>query len=429
MVYYSQLISEPVIDKNNKKIGVVKDLCFTDKSRYAIISGIVLEINKSRKIIPWKYIFEIREKSQKSFPIGIYLNEELGKIKFSQISDKTLIEVIDKQLMDINGARIIRVNDILLGQKLNNLIIVGVDISTKGLFRRLGLGFLPFKIEEQIILWKDVAPLSQDMKGIKLKVKMDRINQLHPAEIADMIRDLNIEEKEMFFNSLDRQKAAETLLTSQPDVQKTFFKTLSIKKIAKMLETLPADDAAAILTMMPSINNIKVLRQMKPGIAAKIKKILSYGRETAGSLMATRFLTIPAHLNVKKAIEYLRKEMPKPKHVFYIYVEDKDKKLIGITSLRDLVLARPNELVYKIIKRDVITVNEDSDIDEVFNLMSKYALLALPVLDKEKKIVGVVRANDILEVMVPRRIKKQRILKLKKLNNNISNNINQDLIK
>ena len=428
MVYYSELIGKPIIDKKNKKIGVIKDFSFIDKSRYATISGIVFNIKGSKKTIPLKYVSEIGDKPDDPFPLGVYLNEELDKLKLSEICDKTLSEVIDKQLMDINGARIIRVNDILLGQRLDKLIIVGVDISTKGLFRRLGLGFLPFKIQEHIILWKDVAPLSEDSKGIKLKVKMDRINELHPAEIADMIRDLNLEEKEMFFNSLDKEKAAETLLTSQPDVQKSFFKTLSFNKLAKLLETLPTDDAAAILKMMPTINNIKVLRAMKPGIAAKVKKILSYEKKTAGSLMSTGFLTIPEHLKVKNAIAYLRKEMPKPKNVFYIYVQDKNtKELKGIISPRDLILSKPDDEISKILKKDIVTVNENSDIDDVFNLMSKYALLALPVLDKDKKIVGVIRINDILEVMVPRRIKKQRILKPKKLNNANSNNLNSKI--
>jgi len=425
MVYYSDLLGKPIIDNKNKKIGVIKDFSFIDKSRYGIISGIVINIRGSKKIIPWKYVSEIGDKPEDPFPLGIYLNVEFGSIKFCDSYDKTLREVIDKQLMDINGARIIRVNDILLGQRLNNLIIVGVDTSTKGLFRRLGLGFLPFKIEEQIILWKDVAPLSKDTKNIKLKVKMDRINELHPAEIADMIRDLNLEEKEMFFNSLDKEKAAEALLTSQPDIQKSFFKTLSINKLAKMLETLPNDDAAAILKMMPTVNNIRVLRAMKPGIAAKIKKILSYDKKTAGSIMATRFLTIPEHLTVKNAIKYLKSKMPEPKHIFYIYIEGKDKELKGIVSLRDLILAKPEDYISNIINKDIITINVDTDIDDVFNLMSKYTLLALPVLDKDKKIVGVIRINDILETMIPRKLKKQRIMKHKKLSvnsNNLENN-------
>lgn len=426
MVYYSVLLGKPIIDRKNKKIGVIKDFSFIDKSRYAIISGIVINIKNSKRIIPWKYVSEIGDKPEDPFPLGIYLNVEFDELKMGDVKDKTLNEVIDKQLMDINGARIIRVNDILLGQRLNSLIIVGVDISTKGLFRRLGLGFLPFKILEQIILWKDVAPLSKDDKNIKLKVKMDRINELHPAEIADMIRDLNLEEKEMFFNSLDKEKAAEALLTSQPDVQKSFFKTLSINKLAKMLETLPNDDAAAILKMMPTVNNVKVLRAMKPGIAAKIQKILSYDKKTAGSLMATRFLTIPENLTIKKAIQYLKSKMPEPKHVFYVYVEGKDKELKGIVSLRDLILSRPEDSISTIINKDIITINEDTDIDDVFNLMSKYTLLALPVLDKDKKIVGVIRINDILEEMIPRKLKKQRIMKHKKLSINSSDLDNSD---
>ncbi len=424
MLYYSKLVGKPIIDKDNKRIGYVKDLGFIDRERYALISGIVVEINKIKEMIPWKYILEIGDKPGDSYPLEIYLNEEIKKIKFCDICNKTLKEVMDKQLMDISGARVIRVNDILLGQTGSKMIIVGVDISTRGLLRRIGLGFLAIKKQEDIILWKDVAPLSEDIKGIQLKVKRERINKLHPAEIADMIRDLNLEEKEMIFNTLDKQKAAETLLTSQPADQMSFFKTLSFKKLAKMLETLPNDDAAAILNMMPSVNNVKVLRQMKPGIAAKVKRVLSYDKRTAGSLMSTRFLTIPEGFTIKKTIEYIKKEMPKPRHVFYLYVKSNDNKLKGVISLRDLILARPDQEISKLVKRDVITVNVDSDIDDVFNIMSKYSLLALPVTDKDKKIVGIIRVNNIIEAMIPNRIKKQRISKAKKLNNNQVNGNN-----
>ncbi|VVB77957.1 MgtE intracellular N domain protein [uncultured archaeon] len=425
MLYYSKLIGKPVIDKTNRRIGYVKDLAFTDKDRYAIISGVVIEVNGIKEMIPWKYILEIGDKPKDPSPIEIYLNEEFKKVKFCDVCNKTLKEVIDKQLMDINGARVIRVNDILLGRTGNKLIIVGVDISTKGLLRRLGLGFIPLKKQEDIILWKDVAQLSDDKKGIKLKVKRERINKLHPAEIADMIRDLNLEEKQMIFNSLDRQKAAETLLTSQPDDQRTFFKTLTFKKLAKMLETLPNDDAAAILNMMPSVNNVKVLRLMKPGISAKVKKVLSYEKRTAGSLMSTRFLSIPEGFTIKKSMEYIRKEMPKPRHVFYLYVKSKDNRLKGVISLRDLILAKPGDEVSKLIKRDIMTVNVDSDLDEVFNIMSKYSLLALPVIDKDKKIVGIIRVNNIIEAMIPERIKTQRISKYKRLVNNHNNNLDR----
>lgn len=188
---------------------------------------------------------------------------------------------------------------------------------------------------------------------------------------------------------------------------------------------MPSDDSAALLEMMPTFTSEKVLKLIKPGIAAKIKKFHEYDKKTAGSLMTTRFLNIPKGLNVREAIKYIKKESPHPKHVFYLYVEGENKELKGIISLRDLLLANPNDRISIMTRMNIITVNVNTDIEEVFNLMSKYSLLALPVLDKGKKIVGVIRINDILEVMVPNRIKKQRIIhtkKLQSLNNNHNHN-------
>lgn len=233
MVYYSELIGKRIIDKNHKKVGHVKDLCFIDGSRYAKISGIIIKYKGDLKKISWKNVLEIGDDPNAPYPFSIYLNQEFKHVRLRHIKENVLHTIIDKQLIDINGARVIRVNDILLGQSGKKLILVGVDVSTKGLMKRLGLGFVPLRIHEHIIPWKDVAPLSDDIKDLKLKVKRDRLNELHPAELADMIRDLNLEEKTMFFNTLDKEKAATALLTSQPEVQKTFLKSLSLKKYCK----------------------------------------------------------------------------------------------------------------------------------------------------------------------------------------------------
>jgi len=428
MVYYSELIGKPVIDVEGKKISVVKDFCFFDKARYANISCVVCIVNvdgeKKEKIIPWKFVEAVGDKPTDYFPLGIYLNkrlDEIKNIKADEDKQSFLNNIIDKQLIDINGARIIRVNDILLGIVGKKFSLIGVDVSAKGLLRRLGmLKFFHYfnrKIQEHIILWKDVAPVSKDVANIRLKVKQERLNELHPAELADMIRDLNIEEKLMVFNSLDKKKAAETLLGAQPDIQKTFFKSISLKKIASLLETLPSNEAASILEMMPAVHNKNILRIMKPGIAAKVRKVLSYEQETAGSLMSTRFFTINQDFSVKRAINFVKHEMPNPRHIFYIYVKGNTGELKGVVSLRDLILANPNKKISDILRKDIIHINVNTYADDIFNLMSKYGLLAIPVVDKQKNIVGVIRVNDVLKVMIPSNIKKQRIIKHKKIVN------------
>jgi magnesium transporter len=414
MVYYSQLIGKWIIDSNQNKIGKVKDFCIIDGVRYATIQGIVLYVEGELKVINWRYVSEIGEKSEDTFPFSVYLNRAGKKIKYEVLDKPVLNEIIDKQIIDVSGARIVRVNDILLGKVGKKFAVIGVSTSSHGLFRRMGLSMLVGNKKEHIIMWKDVAPLSKKIKTLKVKIKRDRLNELHAAEIADLIRDLSLEEKVMVFNSLTKEKAAKTLLIANPDVQKTVFKTLSLKQIAIMLEEMSTHDAAAMLNMMPTVNNNRVLRLMKPGIAGKIKTLLNYEPRTAGALMSTRFIKLPDYFTVEQAIGMIKDMNPKTRHSIYLYVVDIDGKLLGVVSLKMLVMSNKEDKVSDLVKTDIQTVLPKTEINDVFNIMSKYDLLILPVVDKSKKILGVIRMHDLFQMIVPQRIKQQRILKNRK---------------
>ena len=414
MVYYSQILGKPIIDDVGNKVGIVKDLCIKDGVRYASVCGVVGNFNGNSKMIKWESIAELGNKPNDKFSLGIYLNKEFSKIKLHDATALNLNRLLDKQIIDVKGARVVRVNDILLGQIHNKFVLIGVDISTKGIFRRLGISGLFKKLKEHIIMWKDISPLAENMSSLSIKVQREKLNQMHPAEIADLIRDLSIEEKEMIFNTLSDKKAAETLLKSQPDVQKTFFRTMSLKKIAGLLEQLPSDDSAALLSMMPSIINKKVLKQMKQGIAARIQKVMSYNKATAGAIMSTNFITIPENLKINEASELLKDELKIHRQMYYIYVVGDGGILKGAISLRQLLINDPDDTVEAHMRKDMIIVNVNAEIDDILNLMGKYSLIALPITDKERKIVGVIRVNDVLEVMLPERIKQRRIPRIQK---------------
>ena len=392
---------------------ILSEISFIDGKRYATILGIICYINGFKKTIKWRYVEELGNKLDDRYPFSVYLNKPKNKIKFYEESKPTLNDLLDKQIIDINGARIVRVNDILLGKVGKKLAIIGVDVSARELLRRLGiLKFFP-KLKEQIILWKDVSPITQELKNLQIKIKAEKLNHLHPAEIADLIRDLSLEERVFVFNSLKQEKAAETFIKAQPEIKQTFFKTLSLKKMVNILEKMSEDEAASILSLIDYENRNKILKKMKPGIAGRIKKILSYNKRTAGALMSTKFVSLNEDLKVKQAISLIRKSIPNSKTIFYLYVKSKEGSLKGIISIKDLILAKPDDKISKLLKKDIITVNVNTDVNDVFNLMSKYSLLALPVVDKENKIVGIIRVNDILQEILPKKIKKQRITKQK----------------
>ena len=425
MVYYSQLIGKPIIDSSQKKVGIVRDFCFADGVRYASVTGIVCLINGIPKRIKWDYVSELGDKPEDPFPLGIYLNREIGKIKFVEVQKPLLKDILDKQIIDVSGARVVRVNDVLLGKIGRKLAIIGVDVSTKGLLRRVGISKVFKPLHEHIILWKDVAPLSNEIKNLQLKTKRERINEMHPAEIADIIRDLSIEDKVMVFNTLSSEKAAETLLKAQPDIQKAFFRTMPMKKIAELLEKLPPDYAAGLLNMMPAVSNTRVLRLMKPGIAGRIQKILSYDKKSAAALMSSNFIYIPESITVGEAISQIRGSLANIRQIYYAYVAENDMVLKGAVSLRQLTIANSDDKISDIMRRDIIAVNSNTSMEDVLNLLGKYSLVALPVIDKDKKIIGVIRVNNILELMLPKRIKEQRIPRIQKRLKQNGNNGNR----
>lgn len=416
MVYYSQLIGKPVIAKDFKVIGRVKDLSFIDGFKYAKISAIICKTKKGIKKIPWKYVIELGDKiNDTRFKVGIYLNISENELRYSKREEFLLKDIIDKQILDVDGVRIIRVNDILLGEIEGKFCIVGVDVSTKGILRRLGFlkrfGELLPILEEHIIPWKYVEPLHKKTSELHIKYRTDKLVNLHPADLADMMHDLSSDERVLIFNSLDKKKAADTFILSNPEVKKSLFKGMSIKRIAEFLGNMAYSEAATILTLMPSIRNEEVLKLMKKEDALNIEKILSYDKKSVGAIMSTDFLAIPDYFTVRQTISFLKKRMPSASKIHYFYVKNKDSELIGIISLRDIVLSNPKNKVASLIKKNIITVHIETPVDEVFNVMNKYKLLALPVVDRNGKIIGVVRISDALNALLPVSIKKQRIPK------------------
>jgi len=414
MVYYSQLIGKPVIAKDFKVIGRLKDLTFIDGYKYAKISAIICKTKKGIKKIPWKYVIELGDKiNDTRFKVGIYLNVAEEDINYNKKEEFILNDVIDKQILDVNGVRIIRVNDILLGQIGDNFCVVGVDVSIKGILRRLGFlrhfGELLPILEEHIVPWEYVEPMSKETCDLRVKCRRDKLVNLHPADLADVMNDLSSDEQVLIFNSLDKKKAAETLMVTHPEVRKSIFQGMSLKRIAELLRHMPHNEAAAILTLMPSIRNEAVLRLMDSDSAQSIREILSYNKSSAGAIMSTEFLTIPDTFTVRQTISFLRKEMPKPNKIHYFYARNKENRLLGIISLRDIIISDPKSKISSLIKKNIITISINTPVEYVFNIMNKYQLLALPVLSKEGNIVGVVRISDALNALLPSRIKHQRI--------------------
>ena len=409
MVFFSQLKNKRVIDDKNKEIGVVKDLVFVDGSDYAQVSHLIyLSKEKYRKKIAWRFIKKLKEKAIKKEDIEIHLNSSQDELNtlFERESDLLVSSLVDKQIVDVGGQKIVRVNDILLGKIEDKFCVVAVCVGTRSLLRVIGLGDGKGAGEEKIIPWASVETLEKSMHDLHLKYQKNKIANLHPSDIADIIEDLNHHERVLIFNSLGRIKAAKTLAEVEPDVQSAFLRNLKLARTVEVLQDMPPNEAADILSLMPKKRINTILNSMKPDKAKKIREILNYPEESAGSIMHTEFIAIPWNYTAQQTINLLRKLKPVSEKLYHLYVVDKKTHLMGVLSIRSLLTANPKTSISKFMRTRIVKVKSNTSKKDVAHALTKYNLFALPVVDKDNTLKGVVKANEVLEEVMPKSWKK-----------------------
>jgi Mg2+ transporter MgtE len=231
---------------------------------------------------------------------------------------------------------------------------------------------------------------------------------LHPADIAEIISQVSHKEGASFFKGLDVETAAEALSELQPDVQAALITGMDSDKAADIIEEMPPDEAADVLSDLPMDKAKEILEQMEKEEAEDIQELLSHEEDTAGGLMTNVFIAYPPETSVAEAIERFRKDAEEVESVYYIYVLEANEKLLGVVSLRDLILADPDAKLSDIMETKLKTVTPDTDEVDVGEIVSKYNLVALPVVDTEGVLLGIVAVDDIIDRILPPAAKRKR---------------------
>jgi magnesium transporter len=416
MVYFSQLKGRPVYDSSGKNIGSLVDMAFTDGEKYAEICHLIYSSrNKYRKKIPWRFVKEIKDNPETTrIDADVYLNAPESELNptFEQEKELIVSRLVDKQIIDVDGLKVVRVNDVLLGKIEESFCIVAVCVGAKSFIRSLAgerLGeIIGSKIRENIIPWEFVEPLDPDIQKLHVKLKRSKIADLHPADIADLMEDLTYKERELIFNALDKDKAAQTMIESEPEVQKSFLRTMKLNNILEILENIPPNHAADIISVMPEHMKSDIFRGMSRDAAKKIREILGYPDMSVGSIMHTEFVAVPGDYTAQKAIEFLRKTKPASDKMYRIYVVDMEHKLLGFLPLGTLVTAPASEKIQELKKTKIIKLNITTSKQDAANALSKYNLFVLPVVDQNNVLKGVVKADDVISEVMPKSWKKRR---------------------
>lgn len=408
MPWLTDVLGAKVVGPSGRQIGRVQDLRAL-RGRYPKVTALKVKLDSGGRTSLGTQETEVLLGIE-----GTYL--EPNRMRFA--SDPIIVleleadldlasELLDRQIVDTEGARVVRVNDILLSDSLGGWRVVGVDVGFSGVLRRLGLerlfsrvaAALGYQLPEKLIAWNYVAQLEKEgTKQVRLTVPTRLLRDLHPSELADILDQLDATRREQWLRVMTVASLAETLPETDPEVSREAFNLMSEERARRVIELMPPDEAADLLGAVGYQKAEKLLAMMGVQTASTLRELLGHPPDTAGGRMTPSYIELVAGTTVKQAIENIRKEAHRAETVNYAYVVDAEGKLIGVLSLRELLIGSAWANIEDLMIRDVISVEVDEDQQEVARIMSRYNLLAIPVLD-DGRLRGIVTVDDVVDVM------------------------------
>jgi Mg2+ transporter MgtE len=280
---------------------------------------------------------------------------------------------------------------------------VAVDIGLRGLARRLGVEFLFKKREEHFVWWHSIQHLEEKTDSLKLLSDRTQLDKLHPADLAEILEDLDYKKRTDFIEDLDVETAAEAFAEMEPDTQIEIIEHLDKQQAADLLQEMPPDEAADLLGELPEEKSDELLNLMEPEEAQEVRELMEYEEGTAGALMTTEYIALPPELTAAEAFPLLRKLAAEAETIYYLYILGEGETLLGVVSLRELLIAEPETRLDSIMQTRIISVlPEDSD-RRVTELIDKYSLLAIPVVEESGKMEGIITVDDVMDMLIPDR--------------------------
>lgn len=312
--------------------------------------------------------------------------------------------ILDRQIVDIDGRKVVRVNDLRLAKVSTGIYLIAVDVGVEGLLRRLAVAkplgrFLKLfhkSLPSRLILWDDVEAVGAGRQGIRLSTESAKLATLHPSDLADIIEDFDKYTQAAVFKTLDPERAADVLEELEPDAQSSVLESLSTEKAADVLGRMPSDEVADILDVLGPEKAEVLLQKLGSETSEEVRGLMEYDDDEVGSIMSTDYVTFNKDMAVSEVLEELRRRKPELDTIFYLYIVNNDQKLVATVSLRDLVVSEPQTQLCDIMNSNLIFVYDHDSIDALTEIVSKYNLLAVPVVDDREIILGIVVINDVV---------------------------------
>jgi len=404
VLFLTHILNRPVVDAAGTRLGWVDDLVLVGEELFPLVQALVLARRGSRALfIPWDAVSDIDG-------AVIRLTSDRHHLPSLPLDDTAIFlrrDILDKQVVDINGRKVVRINDLQLVPVANELRLIGADIGLAGLLRRLSLerplralaDRMHSTLPDRVIPWNYVEGLETEWSSLRLTIPHKRLRELPVTDIADILAQLHPLDRDELLQQIDDQTLADTLPHLDEDLQAEVILGLSDERASDILEILPPDEAADVLGDLSEEHAERILLLMEPDDAEDVRELLQYDDDTAGGRMTTEFVALQDGLTAAQALLELRRQAPDAETIYYVYVTDAAEHLEGVLSLRDLITTDGAKPITDLVRRDILFVNVNDDQEQVARLLNRYHLLAIPVVNDDKVLCGIVTVDDVLDVL------------------------------
>ncbi len=401
--FLSEIIGRKVFFKG-KKIGRLADIVIVDAEKLAEVTHIIVErsFGYPSLLIPWAKVSSIND----TITIDI---ESIEAYEGKPAESMVLLQdhILDKKVLDLEGSEVEVVYDIKLVLRNNKLYVTDVDSSKYGLLRRIGLkGLANFiyslakKIRNDTIPWMYIEQLPRDITrfagDVKLKVLKEKLSEIHPVDLADMLEEMDHEQRVAIFKQLDSDHASDTLEEIEPRVQRELISSLKNEKVAELINQMTPAQAADILSILPVSEANDIIKLLDAKNSKQIQLIMQEQDQKNIDFATTKFIKFPPQTPVKEVIDTLRAVAAGKDVIMYIYIVDEKDVLLGVVDLREILRAKADEKLSDIMITRVVTLNASSTLTDASELFKHYGFRAVPIVDDSSKILGVVTYRDVM---------------------------------
>ena len=404
--FLSDVLNEKVLLRG-KKIGKLSDLTITDKEKAAEVTHLIITrpFGYASLMVPWE---KVRQFDSKEIAIDI---DDIEKFSCKIPQGFVLLRdhIMDKKILDMEDNDVELVYDIKMVMKKNKLYVTDVDPASYARLRRLGLNWIVNLFHkghdeslEKLIPWLYVQPLPADLGSftgnVKLKILKEKLNDLPPVDLVEILEDLDHEQRVAVIDQLDTEQASDTLEEIGPNMQREIISSLKKEKVAQLLDEMTPGQAADVLSVLAFEDRKAIMDLMDEENIDKIESILEKQQDNIINIITEKYIRIHPE-EIVEAVQNGYPKIAKDKdEVMYIYVVDKGDKLLGVIDVKDLLRADDRALLKEIMVKSVITLKEESTLGEASAMFSRYDFRALPVTDNDDKMVGVVRYRDVAQL-------------------------------